>query len=239
MNNIILGNGEVASAITSNLDGDIAIYDKGQWEDKDNINCNILHITIPFSNEFVKIVSNAQLVFLPDITVIHSTVKPGISDKIENCLYSPVLGRHADAFAQNIKMYIKFFAGDEKEYEKIKDVFKVRTEYWGYNKAELEYTKIMSTTMMYWYLVFNKELEKDCKKNGYDYINVYYRWLENYNHGIGEEHPNWKRPIYEKMVGDIPGGHCLSPNIQLVENDITRYLTAYERGILYMVTQQG
>ena len=236
--NCILGAGEVANALKGNLNGEVKLYDVGEWEGQELIDCTFLHIAIPYSDRFISICEEAEKIFSPDILIIHSTVKPGTAKKLD-CLYSPVTGRHDDDFSQNITLYKKFIAGNKSEYEQIKDQFKVSTEYWGENTSELEYAKIMSTTRMYWDLLFQKLLEKDCEKNGYDLMQVYYRWTDNYNAGIRVKHPRWERPIYTRMETDIPGGHCVHQNIPLVDNQITAFIKAYEKELIYHVTEEG
>lgn len=231
--NCILGAGQVANTLKNNIHEPVKLFNKGEWENK-NIECDFLHIAIPYTKEFINIIENAKKVFNADIIIIHSTVEPGTS-KIFNCLYSPVLGRHDDDFSNNVKLYRKFIAGNVNDYKKIFDQFNLKCEYWGNNTTELEYAKIMSTTKMYWDLMFNKILDKDCQKNNFNYQNVYYRWTDNYNAGIRNNHPAWERSIYEKMETEKPGGHCLKPNIHLVNNDITKIIKAWEKGIKYIV----
>lgn len=237
MKNCILGNGEVANALRGNLYGEVISFDKGEWEGK-TLDCDILHIAIPYTEKFVNICESAEKVFSPDYTIIHSTVKPGTSRRLK-CLYSPVLGRHSDDFQKNVAMYRKFVAGNLAEYEKVKEEMRLTCEYWGPDTDELEYSKVMSTTQMYWYLLFNKYLQNDCERRGFDYSQVYFRWLDNYNAGIRNNHPKWERPIYNRMETDIPGGHCLPNNIHLVDNEITSFLQAYQKEILYFMTREG
>jgi len=235
--NIVLGAGQVANAIKNNLLTAPLVFDRGEWE-KTHLKSEILHVTIPYSDDFERIIIKAIYNFDPEIIIIHSTVKPGTTEKLgKNVLFSPVLGRHSDEFSNNIQMYQKFFAGDPDCYEQVRHEFQLNSEFWGTNTGELEYSKIMSTTRMYWELLFTKSLEKDCKKNGYDFKQVHHRWTDNYNAGIRLKHPKWERTIYSMMDSDLPGGHCLRPNIHLVDNEITNYIKAYEKEILYIVSK--
>ncbi len=229
MKNCILGNGQVAGVLLDIIPSSIA-FDKREWEGlySTGDNCDCLHISIPYSDEFIKIVQQAKLIFNPDITIIHSTVKPGTSKQL-SALYSPIIGRHGDGFTDSVLEYTKFIAGNRDEYLRILDEFPdCELRNWGPNTDELEYAKIMSTTRMYWDLVFQKEMQNDCKKYNYDFDMVYSRWTRNYNDGIKLEHNNWRRPIYDKMETDRPGGHCLRPNIHLVDNVITKTIKDWE-----------
>jgi len=238
IDNVILGYGQVGQAILANMYEKPKTYDVGQWENLEDTAINYLHICIPYTDKFLYIVEQAVKKFNPKIVVIHSTVKPGTTCMIGlNVLYSPVLGRHADNFSENIKGYVKYFAGNENDYDEVKKQFNLKTEFWGINTSELEYAKVMSTTRMYWELYYQKIMQKDCEKYGYKFDDVYNRWTDNYNKGLVNDHPDWQRPNYDKMDTDTPGGHCLNSNIHLVDNDITKYLKAYEKGILYYVTK--
>ena len=235
MKNVILGAGQIANALKANINGESIMFDKGDWEALTDIDADILHICIPYSDMFTHIVETAERVFSPTVTIVHSTVKPGTSDKLK-CLYSPVMGRHDDDFKNNVKLYRKFIAGDSGAYEVAKTVFNVTCEYWGENTTELEYSKIMSTSRMYWDLVYQKEIQRDCESLGFDFRNVYFRWTDNYNAGIRTNHPQWERPVFTKMDTEFPGGHCLKNNLDLLDNTITGMIKAWEKGIKYIVT---
>jgi hypothetical protein len=234
MINCILGAGQVGSVIKYALKSHTDMFDVGEWE-YNEVDCDILHICIPYSKKFDKTIIKAVEVFKPKIMVIHSTVKPGTSKKF-NCLYSPVLGRHSDDFENNSKLYRKMFAGSLDLYAVVKKEFNFNCEYWNEDTDELEFSKIMSTTRMYWELIYNKELSRQCKKLGFSFNNVYHRWTDNYNAGIEIKHWGWRRTQFNEMTDELPGGHCLRPNIHLVDNLITRIIVAWERTILYCVT---
>lgn len=252
--NIILGNGQVGNVIKNNIKQEytkyyfgefrdlksvdngtvknkIFVYDVGEWEKEENIKCDYLHICIPYSDKFVDIVNLAKKVFTPEIVVVHSTVEVGTCEKIGDVLYSPVTGRHEDDFENNVKQYKKYISGKKEQYDEVRSMFKLMTRYWGENTSELEYSKVMSTTRMYWDLLLMKVMEKDCKDKGFDFENVYTKWTRNYNEGIVEKRPDWVRTIYDKMETELPGGHCLRPNIHLINNKVTQFIIDYEKEI--------
>jgi hypothetical protein len=230
MNNVILGAGEVANAIKANLiEKNVHMYDKGQWEQL-SLKHRFLHVAIPYSDKFIQIVQDAKKVFNPEFVVIHSTVKPGTSKKLK-AVYSPVIGRHAHGLGNQLKAFRKFFAGVAVDAAAVMAQFDITTGYWERGTDSLEYAKIMSTTRMYFDLYFQKQIQKDCGKNGYEFEDVYTKWTRNYNKGTTVEHPEWSRPVYSFMETDFPGGHCLRPNIHLFDNKITQILREYEESI--------
>ena len=228
MINCILGAGQVGNVLKDSLHGDINIYDIGEWEKLTDIKCDILHIAIPYGPKFKHTVITAKWAFKPKFTIIHSTVKPGTSKGIAD-LYSPIMGRHSDDFSENVRGYVKYFAGEYTAYTEVRAAFKLKTDYWSANTEELEYSKVMSTTRMYWDLIFQKEVQNDCELKGYNFEAVNRDWNMNYNNGIKQKHPHWLRPIYRRMETDTPGGHCLRPNIHLTDNEITKYIRKWEK----------
>jgi len=222
---IILGKGQVANAISELLKDDVVMYDKGEWENK-HLESDVVNICFPYSDEFKNLLEKATE--KGKFVVIHSTVKPDLDMRNVDLLYSPVTGRHDDDFASDIKNRVKFFAGDRYVYEKNKHYFDLETEYWGENKNELAYAKVMSTNYMYWNLVYEKALYNECQKHGYDHNKVYKRWNRMYNKGQEWLHPEWKRSIYDHVEDKKAGGHCLPANIHLVDNEITKILKEWE-----------
>jgi hypothetical protein len=217
--NIILGNGQISQALQPFLNN-FLVYDKGEWNDLPQTENNILNICIPYTQAFESIVSEAINIFSPKIVLVHSTVKPGTCESLK-CAYSPIMGRHENDFKQDIQKYVKYVACNEIEYKSIAKEFDLMMNFWGENTAELEYSKIMSTTYMAWNLIFQKLMHKDCEDENFDFDKCYKLWNENYNNGAKEK---FKRPIYDYDSNPLFGGHCLSPNLDLYDNFMTKLL---------------
>lgn len=230
MRHIIIGAGEIGNTIAHCVHGKYTIYDKGDWEtlDQRKIDDTVLNVCIPYSVAFVSIVKQAVRIFNPLVTVIHSTVKPGTTRKIGDALYSPVNGRHADGLVQTVKIYPKLFSGEHYLFEYIDGEYDLRTVYISDNTDELEYSKVMCTTYTGWNLIYEKEVYAECEKYGYNRERVYTMWNRLYNDGMDQTHPEWKRPIYDHVPGEI-SGHCIIPNLELVKNDITEGVKNYVR----------
>ena len=144
--NVILGIGEVAQALNGNLESDQIMYDVREWEDLSSRMVEFLHICIPYSDDFIGIVQKAQEIFLTDHTIIHSTVKPGTTEKVGNAHYSPILGRHSDDFEENMGYYTKPMAGTKDDtYMRFESEYKGQLSWWGSNTDSLEFAKVMST----------------------------------------------------------------------------------------------
>lgn len=224
--NIILGAGQVSEALQPYIVNH-KVFDKGEWEQlpqHEGIKC--LHVCIPYSEHFTMIVWEAIKVFDPEVTVIHSTVKPGTTDSL-HASYSPVLGRHENNFKRDVKKYKKLFAGSKQDF----DIFKSQVKgldliHFTYNTDELEFAKLQSTNYMYWCLIYEKLIFKVCQERGYKFTNVYKKWNKNYNAGVKKD---WQRPIYTHDDNPIPSGHCLPNNIFLDDEFISLFLREWQR----------
>lgn len=234
MANIILGNGQVANAIKPYI-FDSKVYDKGEWEELEQFeDVETLNITIPYSEQFESIVSNAITVFSPDTLIIHSTVKPSTCNNL-GCSYSPVLGRHENNFKIDVLKYKKMFSGAKSDYNTFIKNTKFEVEYIGENTEELEFAKVMSTGYMFWNLIYEKTIFKICNERGYKFNNVYKRWNRNYNNGVKKD---WQRPIYTHDDNPLPQGHCLQPNAYLDDNFINDILKQWidKKGDLHFIS---
>jgi hypothetical protein len=236
----ILGKGQVAKALAPHLTkGEVIMYDKGEWEYgmvSKEIREAFLHICIPYSKDFPKIVCKAINIFRPAYIIIHSSVNPGTTKSIKDgfcqdikhICYSPIMGRHEDKFSENMTYYEKYVAGCKDTFDVFEKYFDFNLEYWGENTESLEYAKLSSTNYMYWNLIFQELMKRDCDKRGYDFDMVYTMWNLNYNRGMRLKHSNWQRPVYDYQKGHKAGGHCLPNNVYLDDNFISNFLQSWQ-----------
>jgi hypothetical protein len=237
---IVIGAGEIGQAIAKVIPrkDSISICDLGQWENQ-QVTANIAHICIPYSEIFVDIVADVCRVTQATTVIVHSTVPPGTCDLINMrdgapvyLYYSPVVGRHEGDFG--LHNFDKYFAGQDvgKNFTNIQDCFTIQCGYWGENMESLEFAKVMSTTYMYWNLVFEKEMHKRCEERGYNFKKVYTTWNQNYNNGYRQQlQGHFQRPIYEHDGNSpVAGGHCLRANLDLDGNFITDCIKTWEVG---------
>ncbi|QMU54212.1 MAG: GDP-mannose dehydrogenase [Nitrosopumilus sp.] len=180
-------------------------------------NPEYLHVCIPGElKEFSKIVlnwinknKNVQAI------LIHSTVKPGTTEKIqEKCeipiLFSPVRGVHR-RFLEDMKKYTKFISTDHKQLDlKIKrDLEKrfVKIDWMSTTKTA-EFAKILVDTTYYGWLINYAQITKIiCKKENIDFDEMW-KFADEIHENLGN------RP---KMFPGIIGGHCVIPNLNLME----------------------
>ena len=226
MTDIILGMGEVGETLFDLL-VDRKIDCIGI--DLDNSKCKnyskneiiknpqYLHVCLPgelikFTDiviEYIEKIKNIQAV------IIHSTVKPGTTKIIQEkvsppVLFSPVRGVHR-RFLDDIKKYTKFISFDDTDIDsKIKKDLEKRFEKvdWMSTTKTAELAKILVDTTYYGWLINYAQITKMiCEKENIDFDEMW-KFADEIHENLGN------RP---KMFPGIIGGHCVIPNLDLIE----------------------
>lgn len=226
MTDVILGMGEVGETLFDllvkrnfNCVGIDSVNSKSKNYSENQIieNPEYLHVCLPGElTEFTNIVSN-WINKIKDLkaVVIHSTVKPGTTKKIQEkstipVLFSPVRGVHR-RFLDDIKKYTKFISTDEKQLDaKIKTDLGKRFEKvdWMSTTKTAELAKILVDTTYYGWLINYAQITKMiCEKEGIDFDEMW-KFADEIHENLGN------RP---KMYPGIIGGHCVIPNLNLIE----------------------
>ena len=226
MTDIILGMGEVGETLFNLLIDrkfdciGIDLDDskcKNYTENEIIENPQYLHVCLPgelekFTDiviEWVNKIKNIQ------VAVIHSTVKPGTTKTIQEkssipILFSPVRGVHR-RFLDDIKKYTKFISFDGTEINsKIKKDLENRFEKvdWMSTTKTAELAKILVDTTYYGWLINYAQITKMiCEKENVDFDEMW-KFADEIHENLGN------RP---KMFPGIIGGHCVIPNLNLVE----------------------
>jgi len=226
MTDIILGMGEVGETLF-----DLLVDRKFDCVgiDLDNSKCkNFSENEIIKNPEYLHVCLPGELIKFTDIVVdwidkikniqvviIHSTVKPGTTKSIQEkssipILFSPVRGVHR-RFLDDIKKYTKFISSDEKEVDlKIKKDLENRFEKidWMSTTKTAELAKILVDTTYYGWLINYAQITKMiCEKENIDFEEMW-KFADEIHENLGN------RP---KMFPGIIGGHCVIPNLNLVE----------------------
>ncbi len=226
MTDIILGMGEVGETlfdllVERNFDCIGIDVDDSKCKNysKNSIieNPEFLHVCLPGELAgFEDIISN-WIGNLEDLkaVLIHSTVIPGTTKNIQKkskvpILFSPVRGVHK-RFSEDIKKYTKFISSDteladqsikldlEKRFHKID---------WMSTTKTAELAKILVDTTYYGWLINYAQITKMiCEKEGVDFDEMW-KFSDEIHENLGN------RP---KMYPGIIGGHCVIPNLNLIE----------------------
>ena len=228
MTDIILGMGEVGNTLFDllterkiecvGIDSENSRCKNYQKNNKIK-NPEYLHVCIPgnvvgFEEIVKKWISNLQDL---KTVVIHSTVKPGTTKKIQKqvkipILFSPVRGVH-QRFLEDMKRYTKFFASEQKEIDsKLNLDLKKRFEKidWMQDTKTAELAKILVDTTYYGWLINYAQITKMiCDKEKIEFDEIW-KFADEIHENLGN------RP---KMFPGIIGGHCIIPNLKLIENE--------------------
>jgi UDP-glucose 6-dehydrogenase len=222
MNSIILGKGQVGSALAEVLKQ----YNPTSCDETDAYvttgRFDIMHVCFPYSKDFVKQVKDYQKKFKPKYTVIHSTVPVGTSRKCK-AIHSPIVGIHP-FLAQSIKTFTKFLAGKEASY--VADYFRrAGCKVYLFDKQETtEIAKLSQTTFYAMTIEYVKDLKRQCDKLGLSFSEVFTIPATDYNRGyeelgLGEIKIPLLNPIMKKQ-----GGHCTIPNCGLWTTEFTTFI---------------
>ena len=181
-----------------------------------------LHICIPFSNKFQTNVINLNKKFQSKCIVIHSTISPHTTKNLQSTLKIPIIysatrGVHSRMLS-DIKKYTKFYALEKNapkkewaslEFSKLMKKCNVKTKRMS-DPITLELSKIVVDTSYYGWLINYAQLSNViAKKHGVDYDEMW-SFADEIQKYLGN------RP---KMFPGFIGGHCVIPNLSLIDED--------------------
>ena len=220
---VILGMGEVGitlfNLLTERNFKCIGIdIDKSKCKNMEESTNNVkyLHVCFPgqldtFDEDVIESINKLN----PECVIIHSTVKPGTTKRIQEkttipILFSPIRGVHR-RFLDDIKRYTKFISFDHTEINtEIKKDLENRFEKveWMSTTKTAELAKILVDTTYYGWLINYAQITKMiCEKENVDFDEMW-KFADEIHENLGN------RP---KMFPGIIGGHCVIPNLNLVE----------------------
>ena len=230
MKTLIIGRGEVGKSLEKVLK---TTHETFSIDKNDTIptllkdGVEVLNICFPYSKDFVKITKAYIAQYKPKVTIIHSTVEPGTTEKCGDAVvHSPIHGKHPN-IENGILTYVKYLGGSNPYAVNLARNFlisagvKVKVVA---NAKTSEISKILCTTYYGWNIVFMKEVVKICKKYKVPFSEVYQDWNFLYNLGMEQSGTSqFKRPVLEPLHGEI-GGHCVINNCDLIKSEITDFI---------------
>jgi len=245
--NVVAGLGEIGQPILKLLsksapafgyDTNPKLNNEKQIQKYENTPVSMLHVCIPFSKKFNSDVASLYKKFLPEIIVVHSTVSPHTTKRLQKKLPCPVIysatrGVHR-RMLRDLKRYPKFFAIEKtgpksgwaaKKYSGLLRKCSVRPKQMK-DPITLELAKIIVDTTYYGWLISYAQLSNMIsKKYGVDYDEMW-TFSDDIQKFLGN------RP---KMFPGFIGGHCVIPNLQLIDEadfwQIDRINNAYARKV--------
>ena len=207
--------------ITVGYDVDERLMNKSKFKKFQETQTSFLHIAIPVTSKFELNILQLYKKFKPECIVMHSTVGPGTTEKIQEKLdvpliYSATRGVHK-RMLKDIKRYTKFFAISKTAPKKqwATKAFSRKMKNCGVKTKQmskpetLELAKIVCDTSYLGWLVNFAQISNVISKQ----YNVDYDEMWTFSEEIHKFLGN--RP---KMYPGIIGGHCVIPNLQLLRS---------------------
>ena len=208
--------------LTIGYDLNLKLMNKKKFDEYKNHQTSFLHVAIPVTNKFIPNIITLYKKFTPECIVIHSTVGPGTTEKLQKkfpipIIYSATRGVHKRMLKDLIR-YTKFFAliksaprkkWAEKTFSEKLKICKISSK--QMSKPEtLELAKILCDTSYLGWLINYAQITNMISKK-YD---VNYDEMWSFSDEIHKFLGN--RP---KLFPGFIGGHCVIPNLELINEE--------------------
>jgi UDP-N-acetyl-D-mannosaminuronate dehydrogenase len=227
---IVVGLGEIGrpilkllskSKIVVGFDINEKLMDFRKFKKYEHLETSFIHVCIPFSNKFISQVKSLYRKFYPKCIVIHSTISPYTTKKLQSeltipVIYSPTRGVHKRMIS-DIKKYTKFYATEKnapkkkwatESYSNLLKKSGIKSKKMS-EPITLELAKIVVDTTYYGWLINYAQLSNMiAKEHNVDYDEMW-SFTDEIHKFLGN------RP---KMFPGFIGGHCVIPNLDLMHN---------------------
>ena len=202
-------------------DLDKKLMNEKKFKKFESLTTRFLHIAIPVNENFNLNVIQLYKKFQPECIVVHSTISPGTTEQLQKKLTIPLIfsatrGIHK-RMIQDLKRYTKFFAISKNapkkqwaisEYHKTMKKCGIKTQ--QMSKPEtLELAKILcDTSYLGWLINYAQLTNTIAIKHNVDYDEMW--TFSDEIHAVLGNRP--------KMFPGFIGGHCVIPNLDLIQN---------------------
>jgi len=227
---IVVGLGEIGTPILKLLskskivvgyDVDTKLMDIKKFKKYQELETCFVHICIPFTTKFISQVKSLYRKFSPKCIVIHSTISPYTTKKLQSDLLIPIIysatrGVHKRMIS-DMKKYTKFYALEKnapnkkwasENYSSLLKKCGIKSKIMS-KPITLELAKIVVDTSYYGWLINYAQLSNMiAKEHNVDYDEMW-SFTDEIHKFLGN------RP---KMFPGFIGGHCVIPNLDLIHN---------------------
>ena len=207
--------------IAVGYDLDKKLMNETKFTKLQNTQTRFLHIAIPVNQNFNSNVLQLNKKFQPECIVVHSTIRPGTTEQLQKKLKIPIIfsatrGVHK-RMIQDLQKYQKFFAISKNAPKKNwaisqyrKTMKKCGIETKQMSKPEtLELAKILcDTSYLGWLITYAQLTNTIAIQHNVDYDEMW-EFSDEIHKILGN------RP---KMYPGFIGGHCVIPNLDLIQN---------------------
>ena len=242
---IVVGIGEIGkpilkllskSSIAVGFDLNHDLMDERKFQKYKNLKTSFMHIAIPVTGKFINNILKLYKKFQPECIVIHSTIKPGTTEKLQGKLPIPVIysatrGVHR-RMIYDLKRYTKFFTISKNAPRSkwaslgfVRSMKKCGIKARKMSNPEtLELAKIIcDTSYLGWLVNYAQLSNRIAIEYGIDYDEMW-SFSDEIHKFLGN------RP---KMYPGYIGGHCVIPNLNLINDEtlniINKMNNAYAR----------
>ncbi|MEM3062114.1 MAG: hypothetical protein QW303_01020 [Nitrososphaerota archaeon] len=206
-----------------------------------SLKTDFLHICIPFTKRFVTNVLALTKQFDPKVIVIHSTIEPNTTKKLQDKLSIPVIysatrGVHR-RMLYDLKRYTKFYSIENNApnsqwavaiFEKTMAKCGVKTKRMS-NPLTLELAKIICDTSYYgWLITYAQISNMIALKNNVNYDEMW-SFADEIHKFLGN------RP---KMYPGVIGGHCVIPNLNLINNEMLNFIKTFNTKYMKKISKK-
>jgi len=244
---VVAGLGEIGSPIykllskkydTVGYDKELKLMNQTEFKKFQSLQTSFLHVAIPVNKNFDANILKLNKKFLPECIVIHSTISPGTTQRLQKLLSIPLIfsatrGVHK-RMLKDLQRYTKFFAissfAPRKEWaikkfnKQMKDCG-IKTK--QMSKPEtLELGKIIcDTSYLGWLINYSQISNTIAKSYGVDYDEMW-EFSDEIHQILGN------RP---KLYPGFIGGHCVIPNLELIHNETLDLIKSLNKSYLKKV----
>lgn len=231
---VVIGMGEIGKAIASLLGKAVPVTGVDQLPERNTNHdlrfpAELLHICIPYNKMFTDEVLHYVKSFRPKAVVVHSTIAPHTTEKLQRKLkipvvFSPVRGVHS-RMLYDLKRYTKFYSyykmnsnfKDAEIYRKRLEQIKIKAKFMS-SPLVLEFAKILVDTTYYgWLITYSQITNEICLREKVDYDEMW-EFADEIHKFLGN------RP---KMYPGYIAGHCVIPNLRLLDNYLLTWMVKY------------
>ena len=247
---VVAGLGEIGTPIlhliskaipTIGYDINPKLIDKKKLEKYNTLETSFLHICIPFTKKFIPNVISLFNKFKSECIVIHSTISPNTTTKLQTLLPIPVIysatrGVHK-RMLYDLKRYTKFYAIEpnaprarwaSSTYSRMMKKCGVKIKKMS-TPVTLELAKIVCDTSYYGWLINYAQLSNMIAiKNKVNYDEMW-SFADEIHKYLGN------RP---KMFPGFIGGHCVLPNLDLIRDDTLNIIKEINSGYAKILKKQ-
>lgn len=233
---VVVGLGEIGGPILKLLsksktivgyDTNKKLMDEKKFSALEKISVDFLHVCIPFSKKFIPAVLSLSKKFTPKGIVIHSTIEPNTTKRLQQQLPIPVIysatrGVHK-RMLYDLKRYTKFYAigydapnskWADRTYRQTLTKCGVKVKKMS-SPLTLELAKIICDTSYYGWLITYAQLSNMIAINNRVDYDEMWSFTDDIHKFLGN------RP---KMYPGVIGGHCVLPNLDLINDQTLNFI---------------